>query len=150
VKPLACPREDELLAALQRGYVPADLAAHAGGCGACGELRLVAEALLDDRAQALAEAPVPAAGTAWWRLQLRLRQDAAAAARRSLAVGQGVTLAAALALLLAAFGDAGMAILRGAWPALRLLPLPVVTLGALAALALVLVPLGGLLVARRR
>jgi hypothetical protein len=101
---VACAREDELLAALGRGYLPPELAAHASGCPACGELRLVAGTLLDERAAAVAEAPVPSAGTMWWRLRLRHRRDAQAAARRTLLVGQGATLGLALALLAWFFG----------------------------------------------
>ena len=99
-----CAREDELLAALGRGFVAADLAAHAAACRSCRELRLVAGALLDDRARAIAEAPVPAAGTMWWRMRVRQRQEAVGRARRSLLVGQAATLTIALALMVALFG----------------------------------------------
>jgi hypothetical protein len=99
-----CEREAELAAALARGFVGAELEAHAADCPGCGELRLVAGALLDERAQAMAEAPGPAAGTMWWRMRVRQRQEAAARARRSLLIGQAATLAVALALVAAFFG----------------------------------------------
>lgn len=99
-----CPREDDLLAALGRGFVPADLAAHAAACPSCGELTRVAAALLDERQQAIAEAPLPAAGTMWWRMRVRQRQEAVARARRTLLIGQAATLAIALALVVGLFG----------------------------------------------
>lgn len=99
-----CAREQELLDALGRGFVGAELESHVASCGDCGELRLVAGALLDDRAQAMFEAPVPSAGTMWFRMQLRLRQEATATARRSLLIGQAATLAVAMALLVWFFG----------------------------------------------
>lgn len=103
--PTPCPREDELLAALGRGFVAADLDAHAASCPDCGDLRRVAGALLDERALAMAEAPVPAAGTMWWRMRVRQRQEAVARARRTLLVGQAATLAIALALVIGLFGS---------------------------------------------
>jgi hypothetical protein len=104
-QPGPCPREDELLAALGRGFVAADLDAHAASCPDCGELSRVAGALLDERARAIAEAPVPAAGTMWWRMRVRQRQEAVARARRTLLVGQAATLAIALALVVGLFGS---------------------------------------------
>ncbi|HEY0160424.1 MAG TPA: hypothetical protein VGF28_24265 [Thermoanaerobaculia bacterium] len=99
-----CEREDELLDALGRGFVGAELEAHAGACTACSELRLVAGALLDDRSAAMAEAPLPAAGTMWWRMRLRRRQELEARARHTLLIGQAMTVAAAAALAIAFFG----------------------------------------------
>ena len=100
-----CQREDELLDALGRGFVPAELEAHIVDCPSCSELRTVAGALLDERCQALAEAPVPAAGTMWWRMQIRQRQEAEEMGRRSLLVGQGVSIAVAVALMITLFGS---------------------------------------------
>lgn len=99
-----CPREPELTAALARGFVPPEVAAHAAACPACAELHALAAALLDEGREAIAEAPVPAAGTTWWRLRLRHRHDAAARARRTLLVGQAATVAAAIALAVVFFG----------------------------------------------
>ena len=99
-----CPREDELLDALGRRFIGPELAEHVAECAACAELELVAGAVLDDRSHAIAEAPVPAAGTMWWRMQLRHRHEAQATARRSLLIGQAVTLAVAIVLLVAFFG----------------------------------------------
>lgn len=99
-----CVREEELLEALIRGYLAADLGAHVAGCSACSELRLVAGAVRDDRVGAMAEAPVPSAATVWWRVQLRERQRREARARRSLMIGQAATLSVAVVLILALFG----------------------------------------------
>ena len=143
-----CPREGELLDALGRGFVPVELAAHADGCRSCAELRLVAGALLADRAAATAAAPVPAAGTVWWRLQLRHRQEARLAARRSLLVGQGVSLVVALALLVAIFGAEAANLVRAALQGAS--PQPLLPLALFGGGALALLSLGGLLLARRR
>ncbi|HWW61713.1 MAG TPA: hypothetical protein VN181_10135, partial [Thermoanaerobaculia bacterium] len=113
-----CVREEELLDALQRMYLGAELEAHVASCAACSELREVAGAFLDDRAQAVVEAPVPSAGTMWWRMQIRRRQEAATSARRSLLIGQAVTLAIAVALLITFFGADLAAIARGVFASL--------------------------------
>ncbi|HEY3052179.1 MAG TPA: hypothetical protein VGK04_02190 [Thermoanaerobaculia bacterium] len=99
-----CQRENELLEALGRGFVGAELTAHVQECPACGELHMVAGALLDERVQAMAEASVPSAATMWLRLQMRHRQEAQAAARRSLLIGQAATLAIAIVLMISLFG----------------------------------------------
>ena len=99
-----CPREDELLAALGAGFIGEELESHIRTCAACGELRLVAGALLDERAQAVAEAALPSSGTMLWRMQMRWRQEAQSAARRSLLIGQAVTLAAAVILVFTLLG----------------------------------------------
>lgn len=105
--PRPCPRENELLDALGAGFLGEELEAHIATCAACRELRLVAGALLDERAQALAEATeaaLPSSGTMLWRMQMRRRQEAQSAARRSLLIGQAVTLAAAVALVFVLLG----------------------------------------------
>lgn len=99
-----CAREHELLDALGRGFVGQELESHITACEPCSELRLVAGALLDDRADAMIEAPIPSAGTMWWRMHVRRRQEAQATARRSLLIGQAATLLIALALVAAFFG----------------------------------------------
>lgn len=99
-----CERQDELLDALSRGFVGPDLDAHLATCAACRELQLVARALLDDRADAIAEADVPSAGAMIWRMRIRSRREAEARARRSLLAGHVVTLAVAGALVAAFFG----------------------------------------------
>lgn len=99
-----CAREQELLDALGRGFVGEELESHVASCASCSELRLVAGALLDDRVEAMIEAPIPSAGTMWWRMRVRQRQEAQATARRSLLIGQAATLVIALALVVSFFG----------------------------------------------
>lgn len=99
-----CPREDELLDALGAGFIGEELESHIRTCAACGELRLVAGALLDERVQAVTEAALPSSGTMLWRMQMRRRQEAQSTARRSLLIGQAVTLAAAVVLVFALLG----------------------------------------------
>ena len=99
-----CPREDELLDALGTGFVGAELESHLATCATCAELRLVAGALLDERAQAVTEAALPSSGTMLWRIQMRRRQEAQSVARRSLLIGQAVTLAAAVVLVFTLLG----------------------------------------------
>ena len=100
-----CPREDELLDALGRAFVGEELETHVASCTSCSELRLVAGALLDDRSKAMIEAPIPSAGTMWWRMRVRQRHEAQATARRSLLIGQAATLAIALGLVVSFFGN---------------------------------------------
>ncbi len=100
----ACEREDELLDALGAGFIGEELESHVSTCAACAELRLVAGALLDERVQAVTEAALPSSGTMLLRMQLRRRQEAQATARRSLLIGQAVTLAAAVVLVFTLLG----------------------------------------------
>ena len=139
-----CPRETELLTALGRGFVAPDLDAHVRECGSCAELRLVAGALLDERTAAVAEARVPSAGTTWWRMRVRHRQEAQAAARRTLLVGQALSLAVAVGLVLLLFGPVLVQVVRQVASTVELSrPL----LLALAAL-LLLAPIGGWIAVR--
>ena len=144
-----CPRERELLDALERGFVAPDLESHAAECRDCGELHAVATAFLEDRVVAVAEAPVPAAGTMWWRMRLRQRRDAEERARRSLLVGQAATVFLALALMAVLFGAEVAAGLREAATAVRLSTPLLAATGALAT-ALVIAPVAGWLALRRR
>jgi predicted anti-sigma-YlaC factor YlaD len=138
---MICQREDELLDALGRGYVGAELERHVQTCDACSELHNVAGALLDERAIAMSEAPLPSAGTMWFRLQMRHRQEMQAAARRSLLVGQAVTLAVAFILILAVFAP------QLADGVKALVPLrpngPMLLIVATAALTALIAPIGG-------
>jgi hypothetical protein len=143
-----CAREPELLAALERGFVGPDLSSHAAECRDCGEMQALATAFLEDRAAAVAEAPVPSSGTLWWRMRLRQRRDAEERARRSLLVGQAVTVALAVGLVALLFGAeiasgvrAGAAIVRLSTPLL-------VAVGVLAT-TLVIAPVAGWLMLRR-
>jgi hypothetical protein len=143
-----CAREPELLEALERGFVGPDLESHTAECRDCGEMHALATAFLEDRAAAVAEAPVPSSGTMWWRMRLRQRRDAEERARRSLLVGQAVTVALAVGLVALLFGAeiasgvrAGAAIVRLSTPLL-------VAVGVLAT-TLVIAPVAGWLMLRR-
>ena len=134
-----CPREDELLTALGRGFLGSDLEAHVRACPSCHELHLVAGALLDDRTAAVAEARVPSAGTTWWRMRVRHRQEAQAAARRTLLVGQTLSLAVAVGLLLLLFGPGLLHVVRQLASTVELSKPLLLALATL----LLLVPVGG-------
>lgn len=141
-----CPREDELLDALGIGFLGEELESHVTACVACRELRLVAGALLDERAQAVAEAALPSSGTMLWRLQVRRRQEAQSAARRSLLLGQAVTLAVAVALVFAFLGGTLASEAVNVIETIRLSPLLLVAL----ALWLLAVPVAGWLLLRQK
>lgn len=115
-----CSREEELIEALERGFVGAELAGHLASCEPCSELHSVAAALLDEKSAALAEAGVPSAGTMWWRLQMRHRREAQAMASRSLLIGQAASLVVALVLLGSLFGSEIAAGMQGVVAKLRL------------------------------
>lgn len=144
-----CPREDELLDALERGYVGPELAAHTASCPTCGELRGVAGALLDERAAAMLEAPIPSAGAMWWRMQLRHRQEAEAAARRSMLIGQAATLAVAIALMISFFGTDLAVVVRQLIAMVRL-SAPLLLVIAMWTLAIVGPIVGGWVAVRQR
>lgn len=97
-----CAREEAVLAAAldhPPQDVPAELAAHLETCGSCRELHMLVSVLQDDRAVALAEARVPSAGQAWWRAELRARQEAAVIAARPITIATGLAAASLIGLL---------------------------------------------------
>jgi predicted anti-sigma-YlaC factor YlaD len=100
-----CPRENELLDAHARGYVGPELSEHIATCASCGELHLVAGALLDEKAEAYSEAHVPSAGSMLFRMQTRRRREAQATARQALLIGQALTLAVSVAAVVFFFGE---------------------------------------------
>ena len=99
-----CEREHELLDALTRGFVGPELETHLAACPSCNELRMVAGALLDDRADAIAAAAVPPSGAMLWRIRTRSRAEVAAKSRRWLLIGQAATLLIAVTLIALFFG----------------------------------------------
>lgn len=105
-----CLHEEAVLAAAieaPRAPLAADLAAHLAECDNCRDLHTIASALQDDQAEALAEARVPSAGQAWWRAEIRARQDAAAAAARPITVATGLAAACLIGLLASVAGVLG-------------------------------------------
>lgn len=102
---LSCPRETELLDALAHGQQPdEDLAAHLTSCAACTELHAVAGAIFDDASMAMREAPIPSSGGVWWRIERRVREEAALTATRTVSVVQIATVVAAAALAILLLG----------------------------------------------
>lgn len=102
-----CPREHELLEALQASRVPAlegPLAEHAAGCVNCSETLAVVRALVDERDALMQEATVPSSAIVWWRAQMRSRREAAAAASRPISYAQGIVVACAAGLLATLLG----------------------------------------------
>ena len=101
-----CPRELEVLDALRSGAWPAgcdeELRAHPADCPSCRDLVEVTTALFEDRDASMHEAPLPGSGLVWWKMQLRLRQEAMSTARRTLLLVQAtaLSLAGGLALLM--------------------------------------------------
>lgn len=105
-----CRHEDAVLAAAieaPRAPLTADLASHLAECDDCRNLHTIASALQDDQVEALAEARVPSAGQAWWRAEIRARQDAAAAAARPITVATGLAAACLIGLLASVAGVLG-------------------------------------------
>lgn len=141
-----CPREDELLDALGRGFVGPELDEHAHACQPCQELRLVAGALLDERGHAITEAAVPSAGTMLWRMRMRHRQEAETTARRSLLVGQAVTLIVALSLVATLLGAEVAGNIRSLVASIQLSPVMLLVLVA----AVLAAPIGGYVAIRQK
>ena len=79
-----CIREQEVLELMRSGRADEDLRAHIAACSICADVAIVAATLLDDRTALVRNAEVPGSGLVWWRMQLRARNESAAAARRSL------------------------------------------------------------------
>jgi len=96
-----CAFEDAVLGAAldTTRATPDDVVAHLEACEGCRDLHAIASALHDDHAVALAEAHVPSAGQAWWRAELRARQEATALAARPITVATGIAAAAVIGVL---------------------------------------------------
>lgn len=98
-----CSLEADVLAAVVECRWPhavePSLREHAAACPLCSEVLTVASALAPDRHQLKAAPSLPAAGTLWWRAQIRARREAAATAARPLLVAQAVAFVVALAIL---------------------------------------------------
>ncbi|HYR27082.1 MAG TPA: hypothetical protein VEU30_01365 [Thermoanaerobaculia bacterium] len=146
MNPATCPREDELLDALAAGFIGAELSSHVTQCAACGDLHAVAGALLDDRKHAVAEAPLPSSGTMLWRMKMRHSQDAQSAARRTLLIGQAVTLVVAIALTFTFFGSAVAVEVKEVFSVLRVSTPMLIALASWVLLA----PIGGYLAIRQK
>jgi hypothetical protein len=101
---IRCPREENVLAAATRGWTsPEDIqiAAHAAECSRCVAVMTDAAAVREEYAGDLASARVPSPAVVWWRLERRLREDRARAARRALTIAHGVAGAIITGVVLA-------------------------------------------------
>ena len=74
------------------------------GCPSCAEIAAIAQAFADDRNALVREAQVPSSAIVWWRAQMRSRREAAEVAAQPITWVQGVALACAAGLLVAAVG----------------------------------------------
>lgn len=105
---LECPREAELLQALQtsrpRQTRDGSLSSHVGSCHSCAELLEIAGALLDDERALVREADVPSSAIVWWRAQMRVRREAVEQASQPISVVQGMGLACAAGLVATLLG----------------------------------------------
>lgn len=103
-----CVHEDELLSALKTSRWPdADdpaLLTHVGGCSSCAQLVDLAQALLDDHHTLVSEAQVPSSAIVWWRARMRSRREAAHEVTQPIRYVQGLILACAAGVTVAAAG----------------------------------------------
>jgi len=80
------------------------LRTHAAECRACAETLELARLLHDDQKALCAEAPVPSAGSVWWRATIRARAEAARTAGQPITLLQGIAAATAVGLFVALVG----------------------------------------------
>jgi len=97
--PETCSREERLLAALRRGPLASDDAAHLAACPSCA-LAADAERWMSGAVAAFASDRVPSAGSLLLRAQLRARREAAERSLRPLTIWRRLAGAAGAALAL--------------------------------------------------
>jgi hypothetical protein len=112
-----CSREHEIVDLVVSGREVDEgdrtLRAHASQCTACAETLELARLLREDQRALCGEAPVPAAGTVWWRATIRARAEAARTAGQPITLLQGIAAATAVGLLVGLGGAWGRSILLG-------------------------------------
>ena len=74
------------------------------GCPSCAEIAAIAHAFTDDRNALMQSAQVPSSAIVWWRAQMRSRREAAETAAQPMTWAQGLVLACAAGILVAAVG----------------------------------------------
>jgi hypothetical protein len=99
----ACEYEEQVVAALGRGHVSDDLAAHVDQCTVCQEVKLVFH-FLETASIVQEETPASAAGLIWWRA--RLYEKRALADRSVTPIRTAQTVAIILVLAVAAISTA--------------------------------------------
>jgi hypothetical protein len=94
-----CEKEQDLVAALHRGTLNAEILGHAASCTICSEVLLVAEFLRAESASLDRELQLPDATVIWRRAQAKAREKALAKATLPIRIAR--TCAYALAILAA-------------------------------------------------
>jgi hypothetical protein len=151
----SCPREFEVLEALRSGAWPAgcdeELRGHPASCPSCGDLVEVTTALFEDRDASVHEAPLPGSGLVWWKMRMRLRQEAMASARRTLLLVQAcaLSIAGGLALLMLQLFVPGWTTLVASILPSALRGVGPLLLGVVACVALAAAPIAAYLASRK-
>jgi hypothetical protein len=105
MKVIECPRESDVLDAIDSNRWPLrverELVDHVAGCEICSDVLTVAAAMREDHDATWREASIPSSGQAWWRAEMRARQQAIRDASRPITVAYGVAAVAALVLAVA-------------------------------------------------
>lgn len=108
MKPVECPHEADVLAAVSTNRWPArvdaDLRDHVATCDICTDVIAVVAAFEAETEATRGLARVPDSGIVWWKAQMRARQDAARTAVRPITVAQSVAFAVTLGVAGALFG----------------------------------------------
>jgi hypothetical protein len=106
MKTIECSRESDVLDAIASAKWPdrveAELADHVASCAVCSDVLAVATAVLADHEQLWQDVSIPSSGQAWWRAEMRVREEAIRKVSRPMAVVQAAAVLVALALSAAA------------------------------------------------
>lgn len=114
----ACPLESKIVAALQLGALPAELAKHTLGCPECADTLLVASCLGNP-----GEVEVPAAGLVYWKAEIRLRREQAERAMAPMRIMERAAVGTLVAI----------ALIGGAWSGSPWIPAAVAGCGVMVA-----------------
>jgi hypothetical protein len=102
---IECPRESDVLDAIDSKRWPhradQELVEHVASCEICSDVLAVATAIREDHGAILQEGSIPSSGQAWWRAEMRARQEAIREASRPITIAYGVATVAALVLAVA-------------------------------------------------
>jgi len=99
---IECPREQDVLDAIASGKWPhrvtRELAGHVATCAVCGDVAAVAAAIRTDHEALWRDVSIPSSAHAWWRAEMRARQEAIRKASRPIAIAQAAAVLVALGL----------------------------------------------------
>ena len=105
MKHKGCEDEARVLEALAQGLaletMDEPLRRHISGCASCAEVIAVYEVFQQDSEQLCMAAPVPNAGSVWWRAALAARRAAAERALRPILIAERAAMAIGAGTLLA-------------------------------------------------